>query len=378
MSENELRSFYKMRVKKPDNYTYDDNGDLVQKNNEGSIIKTYSLPTYRTPTFEEIDEMEKIRMDNIAKAEQEYENAREELRQATDNPNITMSEILSLNRKISDLDNILQSVRFPLRQVADIGTFQVREILLDDIYETRKLPNSIKSLITRPFELQQQYVRIGEAPIKQIQTVEEIRQKTSALVPVILFSEPSTNEYDFMGLKWAVNVEYNNTQYNSVYQALMAELAKVFNDNDNLQKIMIADSAEDIDYSVDMVPGDREINEPKWNTAISQLLYPINIEKYKQYPELSEKILQTKQAKLGYYIPDDNLLGIGISIDNPNAKDINKWTGQNMVGNTLEKVRTEISKNRIAIQQSQQGIQSITEQTSTKTKRIRKPVVISA
>jgi ribA/ribD-fused uncharacterized protein len=317
-------------------------------------------------------------MDNIAKAEQEYENAREELRQATDNPNITMSEILSLNRKISDLDNILQSVRFPLRQVADIGTFQVREILLDDIYETRKLPNSIKSLITRPFELQQQYVRIGEAPIKQIQTVEEIRQKTSALVPVILFSEPSTNEYDFMGLKWAVNVEYNNTQYNSVYQALMAELAKVFNDNDNLQKIMIADSAEDIDYSVDMVPGDREINEPKWNTAISQLLYPINIEKYKQYPELSEKILQTKQAKLGYYIPDDNILGIGISIDNPNAKDINKWTGQNIVGNTLEKVRTEISKNRITIQQSQQGIQTTTEQTSTKTKRIRKPVVISA
>jgi ribA/ribD-fused uncharacterized protein len=208
--------------------------------------------------------------------------------------------------------------------------------------------------------------------------VEEIRQKTSALVPVILFSEPSTNEYDFMGLKWAVNVEYNNTQYNSVYQALMAELAKIFNDNDNLQKIMIADSAEDIDYSVDMVPGDREINEPKWNTAISQLLYPINIEKYKQYPELYEKILQTKQAKLGYYVPDDNILGIGISIDNPNAKNTNKWTGQNIVGNTLEKVRTEISKNRITIQQSQQGIQSTTEQTSTKTKRIRKPVVISA
>jgi ribA/ribD-fused uncharacterized protein len=347
VSVNELRRFYKMRAKKPDNYTYDDAGNLVEKNNEGSVIKTYPLPTYRKPTYEELDEMAQSRLTRISEAEEAYEDARRELRQLMELPSTPVSEIVKLNRKISDLDNNLQAVRFPLRTVIDIGTVEVREVMFDDIYETRKLPSSLKSLITRPYNLQDQYVRIGQEALPVVKSVAELKEKDDKLIQVVLFSEPPTNEYDFMGLKWDVVLEYNDVQYNSAYQALMAEVAKAFNDNDNLQRIMIADSPDDIDYTLENVPGDLEVNEGKWNTVMSQLLEPINIQKFRQYPELAEKLLQTRLAKLGYYIPDDNLLGIGLAIENPDAKKPSKWTGQNLLGKALEKVRNTISRERI-------------------------------
>ena len=347
VSVNELRRFYKMRAKKPDNYTYDDAGNLVEKNNDGSIIKTYPLPTYRKPTYEELDEMAQARIASISEAEEAYEDARRELRQLMELPSTPVSEIVKLNRKIADLDNNLQAVRFPLRTVIDIGTVEVREVMFDDIYETRKLPSSLKSLITRPYKLQEQYVRIGQEALPVIKSVAELKEKDDKLIQVILFSEPPTNEYDFMGLKWDVILEYNDVQYNSAYQALMAEVAKAFNDNDNLQRIMIADSPDDIEYTLENVPGDLEVNEGKWNTTIAQLLEPINTQKFRQYPELAEKLLQTRLAKLGYYIPDDNLLGIGLAIENPDAKKPSKWTGQNLLGKSLEKVRNIISRERI-------------------------------
>ena len=100
--------------------------------------------------------------------------------------------------------------------------------------------------------------------------------------------------------------------YNSAQQAIVAELAKVFNDQEGLQKIMLADTPDEINYKLDNVPGDAEINESKWNDTTKQLIYDVNISKFNQYPELTARLLETKTALLGAYIPDDNLIGIGI------------------------------------------------------------------
>ena len=66
MSAEELKRFYKAKAKKPELFDYDDDGNLVELNKEGSVIKTYSLPNYRPPTYEEIDEMESKRTEAIA------------------------------------------------------------------------------------------------------------------------------------------------------------------------------------------------------------------------------------------------------------------------------------------------------------------------
>ena len=101
VSPEQLKSFYISRSKNPDNYTYDENGNLIEKTKTGEIIKTIALPTYRPTTSEEYHEMENKRINQIAIAEKDYENAREELRAAYENPNTPMSEILRINRKLS-------------------------------------------------------------------------------------------------------------------------------------------------------------------------------------------------------------------------------------------------------------------------------------
>ena len=130
--------------------------------------------------------------------------------------------------------------------------------------------------------------------------------------------------------------------YNSAYQAIAAEIAKSFNDQDNLQKIMIAETPDDVNYKLENVSGDAEVNETKWNDLTKQLLYDVNIAKYNQYPELAARLLETKNATLGAYIPDDNLIGIGISLDNLQSQNPINWTGQNLLGKALMDIRQKL------------------------------------
>ena len=336
----ELKRFYKAKEKKPNLFNYDEDGNLIELDKEGSIIKTIPLPIYRKPTYEEIDASEKKRMEAIAIANKEFEDARKQLR----NSNLlTDSEIVRLNRNVTEADIKLQAIRFPLKNIQMKTGLSIRHIDFNQPHETRKYPYPFYFLQEHPFTLQEQYVRIGELPNKPLKSLSEIKEGQK--VPVILFSDTGTNDYGYLSLKWDIEIEFNNTIYNSVQQGLYGEIAKAFDDQTNLNKIMLAEP-DAINYSVEDIPGDE--NEGKWNDLLKKLLYDINIIKFKQYPELTGRLLETKTALLGAYIPNDNLIGIGISLDNIQSKNSAHWTGQNILGKALmdirEKIRTERSE----------------------------------
>ncbi len=355
MSAEELKRFYKSKSKKPNFFSYDDDGNLVELNKEGNVIKTIALPDYRTPTYEEFDEMEKQRNDQIALANKEFEDARRELRNALSKPDALDSDILRINRKVQEADINLQAVRFPIQYVERESGVSINQIEFSKVNEKRKYPYDFYFLIERPYTLQDQYVRIGKAPVKPLVSVAEANALADASSGkiVILFAEPETNDYGFLSLKWAVQIEYNGTMYNSVHQAIAAEIAKSFNDQNNLQKIMMAESPDEVIYSLDNVPGGSELNEAKWNDLTKQLLYDINIIKFNQYPELAGRLLETKNAVLGAYLPNDNLIGIGLSLDNIQSQNPNNWTGQNLLGKALMNIRDKIRSDR-EIAQTQQ------------------------
>lgn len=353
MSAEELKRFYKAKVKKPNLFTYDEDGNLVELNKEGSIIKTIALPDYRPPTYEEFDEIELKRSEAIAIANKEFEDARRELRDVTSKPNTPDSEILRINRKVKEADIKLEAVRFPLKHIRQEDGISINKIDFDKVFEKRKYPYAFYFLEERPYTLQEQYVRIGKLAEKPLISVTEAKTAVEvAKAPiVILFAEPETNDYGFLSLKWAVEIEFNGTMYNSAHQAIAAELAKGFNDKDNLQKIMIADTPDEIIYSLDNVPGDA--NETKWNDLTKQLIYDVNIRKFEQYPELATRLLETKNSMLGAYIPDDNLIGIGLSLDNIQSSNPVNWTGQNILGKALMNIREKLQSDR-ELAQSQQ------------------------
>ena len=342
MSAEELKRFYKAKAKKPDLYGYDDDGNLIELNRDGAVIKTIPLPTYRRPTDEEYDEMEKKRMAAIEVANKEYEDARRALREISANRDSTPADIIIANRAVSEADVRLQAIRFPLQYIESEGTIPINRIEFNQPNEKRKYQDIFYLLKERAFTLQEQYVRIGKVPDKPLISVAEANARVANATAVILFAEPDTNDYGFLSLKWTVEIQFNDTMYNSAYQAIAAEIAKSFNDKDNLQKIMIAESPNDVNYTLANVPGDIEANETKWNDNTKRLLYDVNIAKFNQYPELAARLLETKNATLGAYIPDDNLIGIGLSIDNIQAKNPVNWTGQNLLGKALMGIRQKI------------------------------------
>lgn len=353
MSTDELKAFYKARAKKPDLFTYDADGNLVELNKEGAVQKTIPLPEYRPPSLEEFDEMEKNRIAAIAVAQKEFTDAYKELQQLLTQEDVPKSEILRINRKVKEADIKLLAIRFPLRFVEMLDNPLIREIEFDKQNEKRKYQYEFFKLEERPFTLQEQYVRVGKAPVKPSISVAEAKAAEDNAIKVILFAEPDTNDYGFLSLNWAVELEFNGTMYNSARQALAAELAKGFNDEQNLQRIMTAESPQEITYQLSDVPGEADANEPKWNDLTKRLLYDINIVKFNQYPELAGRLLETKNAQLGAYIPDDNLLGIGISLDNVQSLNPVNWTGQNLLGKALMDIRQKIrSDQEMAAQQA--------------------------
>ena len=351
MSAAELASYYKGKSKKQDLYGYDDDGNLVEYNKEGTVIKTIALPNYRPPTFEEFDEMEKERMDAITLATKEFEDARIELRNALTRPEIADSEVLRINRNVREADIKLQVARFPLRYIESDEKYEIRNIDFDQPSEQRKYPYDIAILKTSPFTLQKQYVRIGKVAEQPLISVAEANAAAAAARTgsVILFAEPETNDYGFLSLNWTVEIEFNAKMYNSAKQAIAAELAKSFNDENNLNTIMLAETPDAVDYSLEDVPGDKEVNEIKWNDLTKRLIFDINLVKFNQYPELAARLLETRDAQLGAYIPDDNLIGIGISLDNIQSKNPINWTGQNLLGKALMEIRQKIRTDRETI-----------------------------
>ena len=339
---NELKKFYKGRAKKPDLFNYDDNGNLVELNTKGETIKTIALPEYRPITQDEINEMETKRMEAIAIASNDFDEARNRLYDEFKKIDYNDSTIFRLNREVALADAKLQAIKFPDTAYELEDKIEIRKLDFTQLNEKRKFPGSVLFYKTSPFHVTDLYVRAGklDKPLISLNEINEIKEKQE--IPVILFAEPATNDYGFLSLNWVVAIQYNSTTYHSAKQAIFAEIAKQFNDQENLKKIMSAETPEEITYSVEDIPGDKEINELRWNDIIRKLLYDINIIKFNSYPELKERLLQTQSANLGAYLPNENLLGIGLSLDKIDSLNPIKWTGQNLLGKALMDIRTKI------------------------------------
>jgi ribA/ribD-fused uncharacterized protein len=370
MSESELKRYYKEKAKKPSQYDYDEDGNLIEKNREGAVIKTIPLPTYRPPTFEEFDVMERMRMEQIAVATKNFEDARKALREALNAPDALDNDIVTLNKKVMEADAILQAIRFPLRHITVEDGIEIKALDFEKTAEKRKYPFGVAILQTRPFTLQEQYVRIGRVAPTPLVSVAEAKAAEDASVTVILFEDPDTNDFGFLSLNWVVNIDFKGARYHSAKQAIAAELAKTFNDTASLERIVAAETPDEIDYKLEDVPGDAGANEAKWTTTLKELLYDINIIKF-TYPELKLRLLETKGAQLGAYIPGDNLLGIGLSLDNILAKNPINWTGQNILGKTLIDIR---QKFKADIEKEKAEATAV----STAPKRRTRPKIVSA
>jgi ribA/ribD-fused uncharacterized protein len=222
---------------------------------------------------------------------------------------------------------------------------EIRKIMFDQPNEIRKLPFSLSVLRTSPFPLQEMYVRQGQLPDSSSSS-----SSSSASIrsdrPVLFIQDSDTNEYGFMALDWPVQIRLASVTYHSAKQALAAELAKTFHDDEGFRTVLDAESPTDVSYSMEDA---KEATPDLWANATKKHLYVIQEAKFRQYPELTSRLLATGDAVLAAYQPQDELIGIGISTDDPRAKSPLYWKGQNLLGTILMEIREKLREEVVPV-----------------------------
>ena len=85
----------------------------------------------------------------------------------------------------------------------------------------------------------------------------------------------------------------------------------------------------------------RKYDETKWQPESFRCLYEANVAKFTQLPLAKATLLATGNDALGE-ATNDPTFGIGLRITDPNALDTSKWTGKNLFGQVLERIRSEL------------------------------------
>lgn len=366
-----LKKFYAGREKHgKDRFDYDDDGNLVERNRQGEVIKTITLPLYRPITLLEFKEMDDARTLAIREAIEVFDRARMALFEEMQKGEFRdLTRVLALNEEVATADIRLQRVRFPHRTL-EREELQIRKIDFTQPNETRKFPYMTTILRVNPYPLTEQYVRVGEPVEKPLISLEEARSEQ-----VVLFGDASNVDYGFLSQDWEIALEIQSivdgksTMYQSATQAILGELAKFFQDQEHLEKIMAASSPDDIQYTVEEVPGNRDENELRWKEQYQRLMYEVNLKKFTQYPELRLRLLQTGQMRLGAYKPKDNLIGIGLSSDDARATNPAMWSGQNQLGVVLMRIRDDFREQQAKADQQAQAQQAPVKKASRRPRR---------
>jgi ribA/ribD-fused uncharacterized protein len=125
-------------------------------------------------------------------------------------------------------------------------------------------------------------------------------------------------------------------RYNCVEQYMMAEKARTFNDIETLNKILgtkIPKEQKDFGRAV------KNYDDAKWNEIRYQVVLNATIEKYKQNPELKEKLLAIDCDTFVEASPYDTIWGIGMDESNPDAANEKTWLGLNLLGKAITEAR---------------------------------------
>ena len=87
----------------------------------------------------------------------------------------------------------------------------------------------------------------------------------------------------------------------------------------------------------------KNFNSKEWDAVKYAIVKKGNGLKFRQNPQMLKKLKETAGTTLVEASPYDQIWGIGLSAEDPQALDETKWRGQNLLGKLLTELRDEIS-----------------------------------
>jgi ribA/ribD-fused uncharacterized protein len=119
----------------------------------------------------------------------------------------------------------------------------------------------------------------------------------------------------------------------------MAEKARLFGNDEVRQRIVAAKHPAEAKKLGREVTG---FDPQVWDEQKYALVQAGNYQKFRQYPNLKEHLLNTGSRVLVEASPVDAIWGIGLATDHPDAMQPAKWPGQNLLGFALMEVRDQL------------------------------------
>jgi ribA/ribD-fused uncharacterized protein len=129
-------------------------------------------------------------------------------------------------------------------------------------------------------------------------------------------------------------------EYKTAEHWMMAEKARLFGDEEILQKILVCKSPAEAKKLGRKVTN---YQDEIWLDKRFEIVKEGNFYKFSQNELLKEFLLNTKERILVEASPVDNIWGIGMATDHPDIENIEKWEGLNLLGFALMEVRDELN-----------------------------------
>ena len=140
---------------------------------------------------------------------------------------------------------------------------------------------------------------------------------------------------------WPSEFTEKEIVYKTAEHYMMAQKALLFNDLEIFERIIQKDSPKDVK---DLGRQIRNFDPEIWDNNKFQLVKQGNLLKFSQNEQLKQFLLQTKKKVLVEASPVDKIWGIGLTEEDPNARNPTAWKGENLLGFALMEVRDELTK----------------------------------
>ena len=276
--EEKVANFYKNRVKNPNQYTYTPEGNLRIQGVEGIADETIPLKAYTALRPEEHKEIEDQRFESLVLLEEEYETILTELRATHESykaGETDASRVVEINQKLRDVSLKINHAAYPERWIKYAANPEIRMILLNEIYERRKLGYDVA--IVKRSDLSRQIVW-G----KYRDETEQVIQGQTGGSNDVIFIEGEDTPFHPAFMREFV---YEDTRYVSPYQAYQAERFKELDLPEIKNQILKTRSARTIHNIAAKEPTDAKYPKELWEQILEAY--------YTQHKDLATRLKDT-------------------------------------------------------------------------------------
>ena len=157
---------------------------------------------------------------------------------------------------------------------------------------------------------------------------------------IICFHSPE-EENGYLSNWYPSPFKIGDKQFSSAEQYMMYRKALCFKDEGTAKKII---GAEDVRLIKALGREVHDYVDSVWASQREEAVYEGLLAKFKENPELKERLLSTGDALLAECALNDRIWGIGLSMKDVDRLDPDKWRGLNLLGKTLMKVRNTLAQ----------------------------------